>query len=126
PYRSPLAPLETASKAAEPHAAPTNASDASGGPDHAPDATGVQVVQDAVNQTPPADTPRQDVEVQTSRRGANRTMAERDWSEVGRQPIAGRVAQGSPPSTSPTPSPEATEPDEATPPGAPAAEKPTA
>lgn len=101
PYRSPMAPLEPMS---EPHAAPPPAR-AEGEGANAPaqaDAHDVHAVQDPVNPKPAAPP----VEVQSSRRGANRTMAERDWSEVGKQPIPGRVAQAAPvPASTPTPAP---------------------
>lgn len=109
PYRSPMAPL---TPMPEPHAAPPPETGPEGGPEHAAAAPpgrstasatapgSVQPVQDPVNQPP--------VEVQSSRRGANRTMAERDWSEVGKQPIPGRVAQStSPAAPSPVTAPVA-------------------
>lgn len=112
PYRSPLAPLEPMS---EPHGAPPfeRAQAEDGDAPAQAAAHDVHAVQDPVNPKP-ADPP---VEVQTSRRGANRTMAERDWSEVGKQPVPGRVAQATPspsstptPAATPTPEPSPTDP----------------
>lgn len=129
PYRSPMAPLEPLPTTAEPHAPPPPASEP-GSPERGSESASVQAVQDPVNQPP--DKARgaaesSPVEVQSSRRGANRTMAERDWSEVGKQPIPGRVAQGSAP-LAPTPEP-AIAPASASAPSAettPSLEKPTA
>lgn len=107
PYRSPMAPpdphtsLEPLQPMAEPHAPPPQSAEGEGMSASAQaTADDVHAVQDPVNPKPAAPP----VEVQTSRRGANRTMAERDWSEVGKQPVPGRVAQVSP-TASPTPSP---------------------
>lgn len=122
PYRSPMAPPESPGPLepmSEPHAAPP-ATSAEGQSASAPtraEAENVHAVQDPVNPKP-ADPP---VEVQTSRRGANRTMAERDWSEVGKQPVPGRVAQA--PST-PAPPPDSKVEPKAEPAGTPPVETP--
>lgn len=136
PYRSPMAPpdphtsLEPLQPMAEPHAAPPQSAEGEGMSASAQaTADDVHAVQDPVNPKPAAPP----VEVQISRRGANRTMAERDWSEVGKQPVPGRVAQVSPtPSPAVEPAPTAAPAD--TPPPAsataaapaPASEKPSA
>lgn len=102
PYRSPLAPLEPMP---DPHAPPPDAPGerVAGEPEGTPGPADVQPVRDPVNPKPAAPP----VEVQSSRRGANRTMAERDWSEVGKQPIPGRIAQATA-TPAPTPTPGVT------------------
>lgn len=105
PYRSPMA-SPPPQPVPDPHAPPpedaataTLAAETTVATAPAEEGQDVQAVHDDVNTEPS----QPQVEVQSSRRGAGRTMAERDWSEVGKRPVAGQVAQAPPASTSPSP-----------------------